>query len=355
MKYIIIFTLFINVIYADFEIKYKIDNKFEQTAYYKDKKHVLFNIKEHNKSLEDLIILNSKKYIRFTENGIERLYEIEDDNETQESTTQTSTIKNYTIVKKIKNIPYLRFNAQVWKIKYKNNQIEYVVVTDDKDLLNKVKLSLHAIKNLLPPSKQDSTSMFIIDNKYVILQTDNLILQKYSNNILKNSLFNIHKSLNKKEQLELSKNIDKCFYDICCGNQDIDKSKYLTNFLKNNSSWKLKKVAQCKNSTQKDLESAIFKKNNRFVTVELVSKGDLTNGKVETLKEEGVNISNIQESFIDGFKVISAYLPIVDASVLDIELPNTTISLYTKGKFDLLDFSKKVLLLRKKINYTLGN
>ena len=349
MRVLLIIATLITYLYPDFKLSYLIDNKFKQTSYYKDKNHILFKISDNNKPIEDLLIINSKKYIKFKDNGIEHIYEISNSN-SKKSKIQKS--KNYTVTKKEKNITFLNYSAQKWTILDKNGKTEELIVTDNPKLLQKTLKTLNALKELLPNNQNNS--LFIINKKYVILKAKNLQLLNESEQKLNSAMFDFHKTLKKEEQIKLSKEINKCFTNVCCGKNNTENSKELYKFLKQHiDNWKLTKSAKCKNITQKNLESAVYSNNKNHIIVELSTDKEYTEGKIDSLEKEGIKISKIQKTTIKGYAAKSAYLPIIDATILDITLPNTTISIYSKGKVNLLKFSKKALILYRKPSYSL--
>ncbi len=74
-------------------------------------------------------------------------------------------------------------------------------------------------------------------------------------------------------------------------------------------------------------------------------------GKIESLQEQGVKIDNVKQIKIKGFDAIVAYLPFIDTTIVDITLPTTTLSIYTKGKTDLLPFVEQSIKFHRLTNY----
>ncbi len=356
MKELLLTLTLTTLAFADFKAVYLIDKTIKQTTLYKDKDNVLFNISNKGKTLEDLIISNSSKYIRFKDQGVEHLYEITRSTEKIEDNKQHNKIpKNYKVESKVYNIKYLGFNAQKWTVKYNNGISEDILVTNDTNLTKSLTKSLNALKSLLPADKQNDASMFKLDNEFVILKTKDLELIEFSNEQIESSIIDINIKLNRKKQVELSKNIQDCFNSVCCGKRESIEAKELSHILKKDvDSWRLDTIVKCQNVTQKDLESALYKHLDSYIIVELSTQYITLEGKIVSLVKKGIKVEDINNTIVNGYETTAAYLPILDATIIDIFLPNSTMSLYTKGQKNLLEFAKKAILFKKDLNYTLN-
>ena len=351
MKVLFLFIILFISLFGDFSLTYKLDNSVTQKVEYKDDNHILFTILNNNKVAEKLIILNNKKYILFYENGIQHIYEISD--ELSQPINDNNHIVEYKLIKKLGESKFNSFNVEKWRVKYadgkKNTE---VLVSKDKQLSNAIYKVISALKKLLPADKQEQADMFNMGNGYVLLETGELKLLSYNEQILPQTLFAINTELNKKEEKELSDNINGCFTNVCC-NKENNKAVEISSYLKDSTEkWKLEKTARCTDPTEQNIESALYLNNSQTIVVEMTTGNVVPSGKIASLKDQGVKIENYQEKDLEGYKTISAYLPIINATITDIMLPNTTISIFAKGKTELYNFAKQALKLRVKNSYS---
>ena len=353
MKYFILFIALFVSLNADFTISYQLDNGISQEVKYKDSNNVLFRITQDGEEVEKLIIYNSKKYLTYKENGIEQIFEISD--KISEPVDETLKIKKpkYTIIKKDTNLTIANFKAERWYIKYNDsNKTAELIVSNEPKIVNAIKLTSQALRKLLPKDRQQDASIFDIGNGYVILETGNLKFLNYKEDSLPEKLFAVDDdALTPKERKKLNENIDKCFNEVCCGKKYSD-SKELKSFLNSNiDKWQLKEVVKCDDPSESSLESAIYSDANRSIIIEITTDGKQY-GKIATLKNQGVKIDSIHSENINGFKISTAYIPNIDASIADINLPSNTISIYCKGKKDLFSFAKRAIKLKLKQSYS---
>ena len=353
MKFFILFIALFVSLKADFTISYQLDNGIIQEADYKNSNNVLFIITQNGKEIEKLIIYNGKKYLTFKENGIEQIFEISD--KISQPVDENAKIKKpeYTIVKKDTNLTIADFKAERWYVKYKDsNKSVELVVSNDPRIVKAIKSITQALRKLLPKDRQQDVSIFNIGNGYVILEAGNLKFLTYKEDVLPEKLFAIDDdSLSPKEEEQLNENINKCFNSVCCGKKYSD-SKELKTFLNSNiDKWQLKKIVKCEDPKEKGLESAIYSDAKHSIIIEKTSNTE-EYGKIATFESQGIKMDNIHTQIIEGFKFTSAYIPDINASVADINLPASIISIYCKGKRDLSSFVKKAIKLKLKQSYS---
>ncbi len=354
MKIVLLFTVLLLSLYGDFTLIYKLDNNITQKVDYKNDKHILFTILDNNKISEKLIILNDKKYIIFYENGIQHIYEISD--ELSEPVKESNNTIQYKIVKKLGSSKFNNFNVEKWRVKYADGEKSTdVIVSKDKKLYNSIFKVIAALKKLLPADKQQQADIFNMGHGYVLLETGDLKLLSYKENNLSNKLFAITDELSDDDEKKFSKNIDNCFTNVCCNKKSIEATQikyYLNNNIKK---WKLEKMAKCTDPTEKNIESAIYSDKSKKIIIEMTTGEETSSGKIASLIDQGIKVENYTVKDLLGYKTVSAYLPIIDATVTDVMLPNTTISLYTKGKKELYSFAQKALKLRIKNSFSSNN
>ena len=351
MKILFLFAILFLSLYADFTLVYKLDNSITQKVDYKDNKHILFTISDHNTTAEKLIILNDKKYIIFYENGIQHIYEISD--ELSEPVKESSNPIQYKLVKKLGNSKFNNFNIEKWRVKYADGEKSTeILVSRDKKLSNAIFKVISALKKLLPADRQQQADIFNMGNGYVLLETGDLKLVSYKENELEEKIFAINSELDESQEKELSKNIDNCFTNVCC-NKESTKATSISTYLNESiKKWKLEKTAKCTDPTEKNIESAIYSNQSQKIIIEMTTGDVVPSGKIESLKEQGIQIENYQVKDLSGYKTVSAYLPIIDATVTDVMLPNTIITIFSKGKKELYSFAQKALKLRVKNSYS---
>ena len=192
-------------------------------------------------------------------------------------------------------------------------------------------------------------------NGYVLIKTGELKLISYNEKSLPVSIFAINSELNKKEEVELAKNINGCFTNVCCNKKSNTSTKITSYLNEHTNNWKLEKTAKCLNISEQNIESALYTRFSKKVIVEITTGSNVPAGKIASLNEQGIKIENYSEKNLKGYKTVNAYLPNVDATITDIMLPNTTISIFAKGKIELYDFAKEVLKLRVNNSYSSNN
>lgn len=353
MRAVVALILLSLSIFADFTLTYKLDSTTLQTVKYIDKNHILFTIYNNGEMVEKLLIINGKKYIIFNEDNIEHIYEISDELSEPIKDKNITAQVEYKFIKKIKDTKIAGLKAEKWLVENSNNEKTSVIVSNSPDIVADLFKVMNALKEILPANKQDEAYMFNMGKGYVLLATGDLKLISYSKKKISSDIFELKPLLNESQQKKMADNIDKCFSEVCCGKEYIE-AKELKPFLKSKiGRWHLKKVAKCTNIVEKNIESAIYSDtNNSNIVVEMTTGDIVPSGKIDSLIEQGIKVSNLKKDSLDGFKIISAYVPVVDATVIDIMLPNTTISLYAKGKAKLEKFAKEVLNLKIKNSYS---
>jgi len=350
MKIITLFILFLSLSFADFSLSYHLDNSVVQKVEYKDKNHVLFTIEDSGKLSEKLIILNDKKYIVFYQDGIEHIYEISDELSEPVKESGLKTVNNYKLIKKLDtNLTIAGFKAQKWRIKYTDtDEIADVVVSNDANISNAMFKVMQALRKLLPADKQEQASMFDMGNGYVLLETGDLKLTSYNEKVLSNKQFALYDSSLDDDKQASSDEIEKCFTNVCCGEKS-QEIKEVSNFInKTINNWKLVEAAKCKADIKSKVNiiSAIYSTaQDKHITIELATGTVAPYGKIESLIQQGIKVENKKTYEIDGFKAISAYLPEADSTIIDIMLPNSTLSIFKKGRGDLNSFAQKVIKL----------
>ena len=351
MKIVLLFTFLLLSLYGDFTLIYKLDSNITQKVDYKDDQHILFTILNNNNISEKLVILNDKKYIIFYENGIQHIYEISD--ELSEPVKESNNTIQYKIVKKLGNSKFGNFNVEKWRVKYADGaKSTDILVSKDKKLYNSIFKVIAALKKLLPADKQQQADIFNMGHGYVLLETGDLKLLSYKENKLSNKLFAITDELSDDDEKKFSQNIDNCFTNVCCNKKSIEPTQikfYLNNNIKN---WKLEKMAKCTDPSEKNIESAIYSDKSNKIIVEMTTGEETSSGKIASLIEQGIKVENYKVKDLLGYKTVSAYLPIIDATITDVILPNTTISIYSKGKKKLYNFAQKALKLRIKNSFS---
>ena len=351
MRFFILSLTLSALMFADFTLLYKLDNNFTQEVNYKTPNHVLFTFKEGNKTFEKLLIDNNNKYLSLFERGIETIYQIDDTIITPANNTEKAFQPDFKILKKESNITYKGYPAEKWLIE-DNGIKQNVIVSNQPDLVIAIFHTIEALKKLLPQEKQKDAHIFDMGNGYILLSKESLDFLEYNSNPLNLSLFSIEKKFTQEEQKEFSKEIKKCFLSPCCG-QKHSRSKTITRWLHHKvNQWILTETAKCENiNPTSGLESALYKENNNTIVVEMTTGDSNTYGKIVSLQEQGIEIDNILSIKVNGFQALTAYLPFIDSTIIDITLPNTTFSIYQKGKTNLLPFAQKAIKFSKISRY----
>ena len=343
MRFLILTLALSALMFADFTLIYKLDNNFTQEVNYKTPDHVLFTFKEGNKTFEKLLIDNNNKYLSLFERGIETIYQIDDNISTPINSKEQEFQPHYKIIKKESNITYKGYPAEKWLIE-DNGIKQNVIVSNEPNLVIAIFNTIEALKKLLPQEKQKDAHIFDMGNGYILLSKESLEFLEYNSDPLNLSLFTIETKLSQEEQKEFSEEIKKCFLSPCCGQKHYS-SKTITRWLHRKvNHWILTEAAKCENiDPTSGLESALYKENNKTIVVEMTTGNSNIYGKIESLQEQGIEINNVLNVNINGFRALTAYLPFIDSTIVDITLPNTTFSIYQKGKKDLIPFAKKAI------------
>jgi len=333
MKWILSLLIF-TFLSADFTLTYRINNKIIQTSYYKDVNHTLFKFKESNKTLQELIILDNKKYLKYTENGDDKIYEIpkkEDDI----NIFNNKKIK-YKIIQSQENGGY-SFKTQKWVIQ-RADKNETIIVSNDKKIYPKIKKMVYALKKLLPKKQERQATIFDMGNGYALIKSDNIEFLSNNEQAIDSSIFKI-KDKNKLDSI--AQKLDRCSMHICCGlTQYIKPPNELYRYINHkDSSWKVLNIAKCSNN---NIENAILTNGDNYVVIELTHNKI---GKIDNLTKEGILAENIDIKKINGYILKSTYIPSIDTTIEDIKLPSKTITIYTKGELNLDNFRKNILYL----------
>lgn len=339
------------LLFADFTLVYRLDNNITQEVNYKDAQHVLFTFKEGKQIFEKLLISGNEKYLTLYENNIENLYQIDDNISEPIPKEEYDPTTRYKLLKKMRSFKFQSFPAEIWLI-LDNEEKVLVTVSKDPTLVDAVRKSIAALKKILPADKQADADIFDMGKNYILLAKDNLQLLSFSQEKLNIALFSTTSSLSKEEQEKFAQETQRCFHSLCCGRKHF-KSNSITAMLNREvNGWQLAQSGKCENIDSKSgLESAIFKKENQVIVAEMTTGDNTLYGKIESLQEQGVEVNNIHKTKVHGFKTLSAYLPFIDTTVIDIRLPNTTLSIYQKGKQNLLPFVDKSIKFNALSNF----
>jgi len=343
---IILFSIYIN---ADFTLTYRINNKIIQTTYFKDNNHTLVKLKEANKTLQELLILDNKRYLKFKDKNQEKIYELPPK---KEKTDLNYTKKiDYTILEVQENGGY-DFKTQKWLIQ-KDDKNETVIVSNDNKLYNKVQKMVWSLRRILPKEQERRATIFDMGKGFALVKSNHIEMLSYNENNISQSLFNID-SYKAKILRNVKLNLQRCSMHICCGDtKRVSKSKELINYLKPNSRWKLLNIANCdNNSSKKTMENAIITDSNDYIVLDL-NRDKIS--KLDKLKEKGIKIDNLKEDRVNGYSIKYTYLPEIDATIGEIKLSSKSIFIYSMGEIDIIDFVKESLNLKRENNYTLSN
>ena len=344
MKWIIP-IIFTSLLYSDFTITYRIDNKIIQSTYYKDSNHTLFKLKENNKTLQKLLISDDKRYIEFTENGKNKLIEIPKKG-LSNANKQPQKV-SFNLIKIEENGGY-SFKTQKWIIK-KGDKNETLIVSDDKKVVDKVNKMVSALKSLLPSSKASNADIFNISSKYAIIKSKKIEFLSLNDTKIDDSLFAINNSQKIKK---IKESIDKCSLNICCGKTDNkEESKELSNYLQDGNEWKLINVKRCIYSNNNYSENAIFTNDKEYLSV--ILKDSNSSGEIGNLQQKGINIIDIQIEDLNNYKIKTAYIPQLDRTIEDIIYPDKTITIISQGDVDI--DSIKETVLKNNFKYSSNN
>ena len=335
------------LLFADFTLLYKLDNNFTQELNYKDSNHILFTFKEQNKTFEKLLIENSNKYLSLYDGAIETIYQIDDNISTPINPDTQAYHPDFRIINKESNISYRGIAAEKWLIE-ENGKKQELIVSKEKALTEAVYKMIEALQKLLPNEKQKDAHIFNLGNGYILLKKESLEFLGFNQDKLNLSLFTIEKKLSKPEQQEFSKEIAKCFHSPCCGEKYYPSTTIEHWLHKRVDRWVLIQSAKCENiDTTSGLESALYSDKNSTIVIEMTTGSNNLYGKIESLQEQGIEIKQIAKVKVNGFKTLAAYLPFIDSTIVDIILPNTTFSIYQKGRKNLIPFAKKAIKFKR--------
>ncbi len=338
------------LLFADFTLLYKLDNNITQELNYKDAKHVLFTFRENNRTFQKLLINKDGKFLSLNENGIENIYQIDDNISEPINENSEQLEPNYTIKRK-EPTEFKGFKAEKWFIQDANSTDELTVSNDPK-LTTAIKHCITALKEILPANKQQDADIFNVGRGYILLAKDNLRLLSFKESPIELSLFQIDNTLSKEDEEEFERETQKCFNSLCCGRKHYSNETISSMLNTKVDKWTLKEFAKCENIDSKSgLESALYKNSDGAIVVEMTTGDNTLYGKIDSLKEQGITVSGLKKEDINGFKAVTAYLPSVDATIVDLILPNGTFSIYQKGKKDLLPFLKKAINFSRVSNF----
>ncbi len=347
MRRYILFIFLPILLFSDFTLIYKLDSNFIQEFNYKDANHTLFIFKEDNKTFEKLLITPKGKYLSLFNGNIETIYQIDDNISTPISKDSKEFDINYNILKRESNITYNGFAAEKWLVEESGIK-EELIVSKEERLVDAINKMIDALKKLLPNEKQKDAHIFYVGNGYILLKKETLQFLEYNNSKLNHSLFSIEKELNQSQLSQLQKEIEKCFQSPCCG-EAFSKSKTINDWLyKKVDRWVLIKSAKCEDiDASYGLESALYSDKNSTIVIEMTTGSNNIYGKIESLQEQGIEINKVVKIKTHGYRTLVAYLPFIDSTIVDIILPNTTFSIYQKGRKNLLPFAKKAIKFSK--------
>jgi len=330
----VLLLFFSTFLLADFTLTYRINNKIIQTSYYKDNNHTMFKFKENSKTLQELIIIDNKKYIKFTENGNDKIYEIP--KKSSDSNITNNNVVDYKIIESQENGGY-SFKTQKWIIQ-RGDRNETVIVSNDKKIYPKIKKMVYALKKLLPTTKQKQATIFDIGKGYALIKSNNIEFLSYNEKPINSTIFKVE---DKNKLDNIAQELEKCSMHICCGlNSYIRPPNELNRYINyNHNIWKVLNVAKCNNN---NMENAILTNGNNYVVIEL---SDNKSGKIDNLTKEGILTENIYIKEVNGYTLKSAYIQSIDTTIEDIKLPTKTLSIYTKGNVDLDSFTENIIHL----------
>ena len=330
------------LLFADFTLLYKLDTNFTQEFNYKDAHHLLFTFKEGNKTFEKLLIEENNKYLSLYEGAIETIYQIDDNISTPINPKVEELYPDFKILKK-ENINFKGISAEKWLVD-DNGTHQELIVSKKRELTHAIYKMIEALQKLLPNEKQKDALIFNIGHGYVLLKKENLEFLEFNKERLNLSLFTIQKELSENNPKEFSQEIAKCFHSPCCGER-VSSSTIINHFLNRKvDRWVLTQSAKCENiDATNGLESALYRDKNSTIVVEMTTGSNTIYGKIESLQEQGIEINNVLKIEVKGYRALTAYLPFINSTIIDIMLPNTTFSIYKKGKNNLIPFAKKAI------------
>ena len=372
MKKIILSSLCITALFADFTLKYDMGENTQQLVQYKDAKHVKISTfsTESNSEEENVsqLIVGDKKYLLMNENGKLKYIDIEvmmeqmqgfanqydglgfEQSEEEKEELLKPEMK---IIKKLKNKIVAGINAEVWIVDfYDEGQVERmeVAVTDEKKVVEAIRKYVKVMDEFskLDPDESSMGSFFNIKEGYVLLSVSDMNLIKFDDSLVDSELFVLPESLNAKTDEKTNSVIRKP--ELCPLTGSLGEAKQLSKILKPTSNdWKLLESGTCLNMMNMTLESAIYQKNNAYIHMSLAINLEDEKGIVATYRNNNLKIKDHKKGKIQGKRYQSAYLEKAHQYAMDIRLDNAMLTMSEIGneEVDFESFANKALDLKQ--------
>lgn len=372
MKKIILSSLCLTALFADFTLEYSMGEDTHQLVQYKDSSHVKIstfstsgNNEEENVSQ---LIVGEKKYLLITENAKLQYIDIEVMMEQMKGFTNEYSAFGFEeievekeellkpeikIIKKLKNRNVAGIDAEVWTVDFfDEGYVERmnIAVTDNKKVVEAIEKYVKVMDEFskLDPEESSIGSLFNIKEGYVLLSASDMNLIKFDDSLLDSKLFVLPNSLNEKAVEETNSVIMKP--ELCPLTGTVGKAKQLSQILKPTSNdWELLESGTCLNMMNMTLESAIYQKNNAYIYMSLAINLEDEKGIVTTYRNNNLKIKDYKKGKIQGKYYQTAYLEKAHQYAMDIRLDNAILTMSEIGdeKLDFADFANKVLDLKK--------
>lgn len=372
MKKIILSSLCLTALFADFTLEYSMGEDTHQLVQYKDSSHVKIstfstsgNNEEENVSQ---LIVGEKKYLLINENAKLQYIDIEVMMEQMKGFTNEYSAFGFEeievekeellkpeikIIKKLKNRNVAGIDAEVWTVDFfDEGYVERmnIAVTDNKKVVEAIGKYVKVMDEFskLDPEESSIGSLFNIKEGYVLLSASDMNLIKFDDSLLDSKLFVLPNSLNEKAVEETNSVIMKP--ELCPLTGTVGKAKQLSQILKPTSNdWELLESGTCLNMMNMTLESAIYQKNNAYIYMSLAINLEDEKGIVTTYRNNNLKIKDYKKGKIQGKYYQTAYLEKAHQYAMDIRLDNAILTMSEIGdeKLDFADFANKVLDLKK--------
>lgn len=372
MKKIILSSLCLTALFADFTLEYSMGEDTHQLVQYKDSSHVKIstfstsgNNEEENVSQ---LIVGEKKYLLINENAKLQYIDIEVMMEQMKGFTNEYSAFGFEeievekeellkpeikIIKKLKNRNVAGIDAEVWTVDFfDEGYVERmnIAVTDNKKVVEAIEKYVKVMDEFskLDPEESSIGSLFNIKEGYVLLSASDMNLIKFDDSLLDSKLFVLPSSLNEKAVEETNSVIMKP--ELCPLTGTVGKAKQLSQILKPTSNdWELLESGTCLNMMNMTLESAIYQKNNAYIYMSLAINLEDEKGIVTTYRNNNLKIKDYKKGKIQGKYYQTAYLEKAHQYAMDIRLDNAILTMSEIGdeKLDFADFANKVLDLKK--------
>lgn len=372
MKKIILSSLCLTALFADFTLEYSMGEDTHQLVQYKDSSHVKIstfstsgNNEEENVSQ---LIVGEKKYLLINENAKLQYIDIEVMMEQMKGFTNEYSAFGFEeievekeellkpeikIIKKLKNRNVAGIDAEVWTVDFfDEGYVERmnIAVTDNKKVVEAIGKYVKVMDEFskLDPEESSIGSLFNIKEGYVLLSASDMNLIKFDDSLLDSKLFVLPSSLNEKAVEETNSVIMKP--ELCPLTGTVGKAKQLSQILKPTSNdWELLESGTCLNMMNMTLESAIYQKNNAYIYMSLAINLEDEKGIVTTYRNNNLKIKDYKKGKIQGKYYQTAYLEKAHQYAMDIRLDNAILTMSEIGdeKLDFADFANKVLDLKK--------